>query len=95
MVRVDSKTLFTTKILNRFTAETFKASICSATFIEPNSAPIPEPTFPAQINDVTSGSKARMIAIVTSEGSQEVAPKVSSEGRDYLVKTKPVTKSVG
>lgn len=94
MVTVDAKTLVTTKNRTGFTADTSMASICSVTFMEPNSAPILEPTLPAQINDVTSGAKARIMAIVTREGSHDVAPKVSSEGRDCFVKTKPVTKPV-
>jgi hypothetical protein len=35
----------------------------------PNSAQILDPTFPVQIKEVTSGAKAQMMAIVTSEGS--------------------------
>lgn len=69
IVRVDAKTLDTIKNRNGFTAETFNASICFVTFIKPNSAQILEFTFPVQIKELTSGAKAQMMAIVTSEGS--------------------------
>src|SRR4051812_19826332 len=87
-------TRVTTRNLNGLVADTSMASICSVTFIEPSSAPILEPTFPAQISAVTSGANARMMAIEISEGNHEEAPKVCSEGRDCLVKTIPVIKPV-
>src|SRR3954467_11367080 len=87
-------TRVTTKNLNGLVADTSIASICSVTFIEPNSAPILEPTLPAQMSAVTSGANALMMAIEISEGSQEEAPNVCKEGRDCLVKTSPVIKPV-
>ena len=74
--------------------ETSIASICSVTFIDPSSAPIPDPTFPAQIKAVTNGPSAFTIAIPMSEGNQEVAPKSSRDGRDCLVKTIPMINPV-
>jgi len=62
--------------------------------MEPNSAPMLEPTLPAAINAVTSGAKARIIAIDTSDGNHDVAPNCASEGRDCLVKIKPTIKPV-
>ena len=53
-----------------------------------------DPTFPEHINAVTKGAKARIIAIVISEGSHDEAPKDCSEGLDCLVNTMPVTKPV-
>ena len=91
---VEASTLVTTKYLNGLIAETSMASICSVTFIEPNSAPILEPTFPEQIRDVTSEAKARTIAMEIRDGSHEVAPNSAREGLDCLVKTIPVTKPV-
>lgn len=89
-----AKTLLTTKNLKGLVAETSIASICSVTFIEPNSAAILEPTFPAQINAVTKGASARIIAMATRLGSHEVAPNSDKEGRDCFVKTRPVIKPV-
>ena len=94
MVTVQASTRVHTKYLKGFIAETSIASICSVTFIEPNSAPILEPTFPAQINAVTNEPSARTIAIDINEGNQDVAPNSASEGRDCFVKTIPVTKPV-
>jgi len=62
--------------------------------MEPNSALMPEPTFPAQITAVISGPSARTIAIPINEGSQETAPKFSKEGRDCFVKTIPTINPV-
>src|SRR5687768_7695142 len=93
-ISVVASTRVTTKNLNGLTAETSIASICSVTFIDPSSAPIFDPTLPAQIKAVTNGASALMIAIDTSDGSQEVAPKSASEGRDCFVKTKPVINAV-
>ena len=49
------KTRVTTKNLKGFVPETSIASICSVTFMEPNSAPILEPILPAQIKAVIIG----------------------------------------
>src|SRR6185312_14871388 len=93
-ISVVANTLLTTKNLKGFTAETSIASICSVTFMEPNSAAIFEPTLPAQINAVTKGANARIIAIATRLGIHEVAPTSASEGLDCFVKTSPVIKPV-
>ena len=53
-----------------------------------------EPTFPAAINAVIKGARARTIAMEISEGSQDVAPKLVKEGRDCFVKMRPVIKPV-
>src|SRR4051812_25705167 len=86
--------LVLTKNLKGFTAETSMASICSVTRIEPSSAPIPEPTFPAQINAVTRGANDLITAMATKEGSQDCAPNSASDGLDCLVNTIPVIKPV-
>ena len=91
---VEAMTLVTTKYLKGLIADTSIASICSVTFMEPNSAPILEPTLPAQIKAVTNGPKALTMAIPMREGNHELAPKSSSEGRDCLVKTIPTIKPV-
>ena len=93
-VIVEAKTRVTTKYLNGLIADTSIASICSVTRMEPNSAPMLDPTLPAQINAVTKEARARTMAIEIKEGSQEVAPKVSSEGRDCFVNTMPVINPV-
>ncbi len=94
IINVQAKTRVTTRYLNGLIAETSMASICSVTFMEPNSAPILEPTFPAHIKAVTSGAKARITAMEIRDGSQEVAPKEERLGRLCLVKTIPTTKPV-
>src|SRR6476620_4320118 len=91
---VVANTRVTTKNLNGFVADTSIASICSVTFIEPSSAPMFEPTLPAAIRAVTNGASALITAMEISEGNQELAPKVASEGLDCLVKTIPVIKPV-
>ena len=91
---VVAKTRVTTKYLKGLIADTSIASICSVTFIEPSSAPMLEPTFPAQISAVTNGPNALIIAIPIKEGSQDVAPKSSNEGRDCFVKTIPTINPV-
>src|SRR2546428_12275254 len=87
-------TRVTTKYLNGLIAETSMASICSVTLIEPNSALMLEPTFPAQISAVTNGPKALMMAMPINDGNQGVAPKFSNDGLDCLVKTTPTIKPV-
>ena len=93
-IKVIARMRVTTRNLNGFVADTSMASICSVTFMEPNSAPILEPTLPAAIKAVTNGANALMIAMDISEGNHELAPKVDKEGRDCLVKTIPVIKPV-
>ena len=87
-------TRLTTRNLNGLAPDTSIASICSLTFIEPNSAPMLEPIFPAAINAVINGANARMMAIPISDGSHDVAPNSASEGLDCFVKTMPVIKPV-
>src|SRR5437763_7447729 len=94
IIMVVARTLLTTKNLNGFTADTSMASTCSVTFIEPNSAPMLEPTLPAQISAVTNGASALIMAMATSDGSQEVAPNSERDGLDCFVKTSPVIKPV-
>ena len=84
----------TTRYLKGLIADTSIASICSVTFIEPNSAPMLDPTLPAQIKAVTKEANARRIAIEISDGNQDVAPNVSNEGRDCFVNTIPVINPV-
>src|SRR5665213_3604787 len=93
-VIVQASTRVVTKYLNGLIAETSIASICSVTFIEPNSAPMLEPTFPAQIKAVTNDANALTIAMEIKDGSQDVAPNSISEGLDCFVKTIPVTNPV-
>src|SRR5689334_18090739 len=87
-------TRVTTRYLNGFTAETSMASICSVTRMEPNSAPICDPTFPAQIKPVINGANAFMIAIPINDGSHDVAPKSANAGLECFVKTIPVINAV-
>src|SRR5690606_8094760 len=87
-------TLLTTKNLKGLIPETSIASICSVTFIEPNSAPICEPTFPAAIKAVTKGASALITAIPITEGSIALAPKSAEEGRDGFVNTNPIINPV-
>src|ERR1700744_726033 len=83
-----------TRYLKGLVPDTSIASICSVTRIEPNSAPMLEPTFPAAISAVISGARARIIAIDTKDGSHDCAPKLAKDGRDCLVKIKPVINPV-
>ena len=94
IMKVLAKMRLTTKNLKGFVAETSIASICSVTFMEPNSAPIFEPTFPAAMRAVMSGAIVLTMAIETKDGNHEVAPKADKDGRDCFVKTVPVIKPV-
>src|SRR3978361_2281278 len=94
MVSVVANTLVHTRYLKGLVPDTSMASICSVTRIEPNSAPILDPTFPAAIRAVINGARARMMAIDTKDGNQDCAPKFNKDGRDCLVKINPVTKPV-
>src|SRR5688572_23144798 len=94
MVIVVASTRVTTRYLNGFSAETSIASICLVTFMDPSSAPMLEPTLPAQISAVTNGPSALTMAMPIREGSHEVAPKSSKEGRDCFVNTTPMMKPV-
>src|SRR3546814_5933765 len=90
MPMVVANTRLTTKKLNGLVPDTYMASICSVTFMEPSSAPICEPTLPDAIKAVTSGASARMMAMDINAGNHEVAPNSASDGRDWLVNTIPV-----
>ena len=81
-IMVDAKTRVTTKYLKGLVPDTSMASICSVTRIEPNSAPMPEPILPAQINEVTTGVISRTSEIDTIAGSKEAAPNSTKVGRD-------------
>lgn len=70
------------------------ASICSVTFIEPSSAPMFDPTLPAEMSAVTSGARALTRAMAINDGSHDWAPNAEREGRDCFVNTMPVTKPV-
>src|SRR5687767_14161975 len=59
---VVAMTRVTTKYENGRVPDTSMASICSETCILPNSAPILEPNFPAEINPVINGPKERTTA---------------------------------
>ncbi len=93
MVIVAASTLVLTKNLKGLVADTSMASICSVTRIEPSSAPMLEPTFPAAISEVSEEQGVLSKAIPTREGSQDVAPNSASEGLDCLVNTTPVDKA--
>ena len=54
-ISVVAITLLTTRYLKGLVPETSIASICSVTFIDASSAPIPDPTLPAHINAVITG----------------------------------------
>ena len=93
-IQVVASTRVTTRNLKGLVADTSIASICSVTFMEPSSAPMFDPTFPAVMRPVTNGANARIIAMATSDGSQEVAPNSDNEGRLCFVNTMPVIKPV-
>src|ERR1700721_1647762 len=94
IVIVVASTRVQTKNLKGFVPETSIASICSVTRMEPNSAPILDPTLPDAISAVTNGASARMMAIDTRFGSHELAPKDAREGRDCFVKINPTINPV-
>src|SRR5690606_5482677 len=82
IMNVVASTLVTTRYLKGLVAETSMASICSVTFMDPSSAPMLEPTFPAAIRAVTRGPIALTIAMAINAGSQEAAPNSDREGLD-------------
>lgn len=79
---VDAMTLVTTRYLKGLVPETSIASICSVTRIDPSSAPIPDPIFPAQISAVITGVISLTNETETMEGSNETAPNSTNVGRD-------------
>jgi hypothetical protein len=79
---VAANTLVTTRNRMGSADDTSMASICSVTLIDPSSAPIPEPIFPAQINAVMTGPISLISDMATIPGSMATAPKFKSAGRD-------------
>ena len=77
---VVAKTLVTTKYLKGLVPDTSMASICSVTFMEPNSAPMPDAIFPAQINAVITGTNSLTSETDTTEGIHDSVPNTSSDG---------------
>ena len=63
IIKVVASIRVTAKYLNGFTADTSIASICPDTFMEPNSAAICEPEFPAQMSAEIKGARAFIIDI--------------------------------
>ncbi len=78
--KVAASTRDTTKYEKGREAETSIASICSVTRMLPNSAPMFDPNFPAQIRPVISGPNDLTTACETSDGNQDTAPKEAKEG---------------
>src|SRR5690349_17904371 len=93
-MRVVAQTRVTTRYENGRVPDTSIASICSVTCMLPNSAPMLDPSFPAQINPVMSGPSERTTACDTNDGNQDSAPNEESDGRDCLVNTMPARKAV-
>src|SRR6218665_534740 len=90
IMNVAASTRVTTKYFIGLVADTSMASICSVTFMEPSSAPIPEPIFPAQMSAVITGPISRMSDTDTICGSMDSAPKSLNTGRDWMVNTNPM-----
>ena len=84
----------TTRYLYGFIPETSMASICSVTFIEPNSAPIPDAILPAQIKAVITGAISLISDNATIPGNHDSAPNSARVGRDCNVSTRPIMKPV-
>ena len=87
-------TRVTTMYLNGSVPDTCMASICSVTRIDESSAPMPEPTLPAQMTAVMMGPISRTIDTATIAGSQDSAPNWASVGRDWMVRTSPMMNPV-
>ena len=81
-IKVVATILVTTRYLKGLVPETSMASICSVTRMEPSSAPIPEPIFPAQISAIITGPISLTIEILTMEGIQDSAPNSIKVGLD-------------
>ena len=81
-ISVVAKIRVTTRYLNGLIAATSIASICSVTFIEPSSAPIPDEIFPAQISAVITGAISLINESATIPGNQDSAPNLARVGRD-------------
>ena len=80
IVSVVAKTRVVTRYLNGLMADTSIASICSVTFMEASSAPIPDPILPAHIRAVITGPISRTMAMPTMEGIHDAAPNSTSVG---------------
>ncbi len=93
-INVAAVTLVTTRYLNGLHPDTSMASICSVTFMEPSSAPIPEPIFPANIRAVITGPISSITARATIEGTSEEAPNFDKVGIDWRVRVSPIIKPV-
>src|SRR5688500_8121121 len=59
-----------------------------------SSAPILEPSLPAQMRPVINGPNDRTTACETMDGSQDSAPNDARDGRDCFVKTIPARNDV-
>src|SRR5580704_4361276 len=66
------------------------ASICSVTFIDPSSAPIPAPIRPLATNPVMMGPISLMMENTSIVGSIALAPNRTRLARDCRDKTTPV-----
>ena len=86
---VAAKTRGTTKNLIGFVDDTSIASICSLTFILPNSAPMLDAIFPAHISAIITGPISRITEIATMLGTKLSAPKAFIVGSDCSVSTNP------
>src|SRR5882724_7694938 len=93
-MHVVASTLVTTRYLYGLIADTSIASICSVTFMEPSSAPIREPIFPAHISAVITGPISLTTETDTIPGNNDSAPNVTSDGRDCRVSTSPMMNAV-
>src|SRR5687768_2496465 len=93
-INVVANTLVTTRYLKGLVPDTSIASICSVTFIEPNSAPILLPILPAKINAVITGPSSAMTATRTIAGRSDSTADSPSEGHSSVVNTRPIIKPV-
>ncbi|MCK7484097.1 MAG: hypothetical protein MZU97_00040 [Bacillus subtilis] len=82
IIKVVAVILVTTRNLKGLVADTSIASICSETFIEPSSAPIPDPILPAHIKPVITGPISLTMDIDIIVGINETAPNLVSIGID-------------
>ena len=94
IIKVVAMTRVTTKYLKGLMEDTSIASICSVTFIEPNSAPMPDAILPAHINAVMTGAISLTNDSATMPGNQLSAPNSAKVGRDCKVRTTPMMKPV-
>jgi len=94
IISVAAQTRVTTKKRIGLVDETSMASICSVTFMEPSSAPMPELIFPAQIKAVMTGPISRISETATMPGSKDSAPKLINVGLDWMVNTRPMMNPV-